>query len=314
MYKALVIGCGNIGAGYDFNNDQILTHSKAFHVDPRFSLSIFDVDKTLSAKISKKYECEIVNNLDEETLKKFDCVSICTPTDTHFELLNKVLATGVKVIVCEKPISNKLNELKESKLIYLNGKSKVLVNYFRRFQPSFIELKEYISKLLVQESLTNISIRYQRGFVNNCSHAFDTIEFLTRSPMELVEVKKHNIIFDHFDIDPTMSLSASWNKSNVCIIGLSNVFFSHFEFDLFFEYHKISIKDAGQLIEIYKAEKGGQFLQNLNIQNSYSRVGCLNNYMLNVINEIYGLLSGEKQKDNFLQSIELNIKLLTYQG
>ena len=312
MYKALVIGCGNIGALYDFNNGEVQTHVKAFHLSPKFSLSIFDIDSTVTKKIADKYNCEIIKIIDLKTLKSFDCVSICTPTETHFSLVKLSIDAGVKVIICEKPISKNITELINVKSIYLNGKSKILTNYIRRFQPSFISLKKIVSKLMTNEILTNVSIRYQKGFINNCSHAFDTIEFLTDTEINLAEIKKNNIIFDYFKDDPTLSLQATWNMTNMSITGLSNVSFSNFEIDLYFEYHKICIKNAGQNIEILKAEKGEQFLQTLNIQDQYTREHCLKNYMERVIENVHELLNNKDQKDNFIQSISLNQKMLNY--
>jgi predicted dehydrogenase len=310
MYKALVIGCGNIGALYDYNNEMVQTHVKAFYLDPHFSLSIFDLNTKIIEKISNRYKCDTVNVIDVETLKMFDCISICTPTDTHVSLLKTALNAGVRVIICEKPISNNLNELNEAKTIYRNGGSKILVNFLRRFQPSFIDLKETVSNLVNNELLTNINIRYQRGFINNCSHAFDTIEFLTGSEIDLTEIKKHNIIYDHFKGDPTLSLQANWNGSNLIISGLSNIHFSLFEIDLYFEYHRICIKNAGQNIEFYKAEKEKRFLNSLIIQDQFTREECLKNYMANVIKHVYYLLDDNEQKDNFLQSISLNQRML----
>ena len=89
MYRGLVIGCGNIGALYDFDNAQIITHAKAIHTDPRFSLSVFDINKELAKKISSKYNCEIIEEINEQTMQSFNCVSICTPTHTHYEFLEK---------------------------------------------------------------------------------------------------------------------------------------------------------------------------------------------------------------------------------
>jgi predicted dehydrogenase len=312
MLKALVIGCGNIGAWYDYNNDQVLTHAKAYFLDPRFSLSIFDINKTIVENISARYHCEVLGVIDAMSLKAFDCISICTPTNTHSHFLKMAIDAGVKAIVCEKPISNDLGELEFVASAYRNGKSKIIVNYIRRFQPAFIELKKFISKLITEEKVTNIDIRYQRGFINNCSHAFDTIEFLMDCQMNLEEIKYNNVVFDQFNNDPTLSLQAIWNKTNVSIIGLSNICFSHFEFDIYFEYHKVCIKNAGQIVEIYKAEKAEKFFQPLNIQDQYTRNQCLKDYMKNVVDCVYQLSSQKDQKDNFLQSINLNQRMLNY--
>lgn len=312
MYKALVIGCGNIGAGYDLHNGKILTHTKALHLDKRFTLAVYDVNKSLTNKISDKYSCEVIKNIESNVLVKFDCVCICTPTDTHYHFLKTALRARVKLIICEKPISNSSKELRAAKAIYNKGNSKVLVNYIRRFQPAYLELKQTISNLLKKESLTNVTIRYQRGFVNNCSHAFDTIEYIMDCKFILTNIKTHNKVYDHFANDPTFSLQATWNKANVNITGLSNVKFTYFEIDLYFEYCRISIKNAGEKIEIYTAEKEKKRFQPLKLQDHLTHEDCLKDYMKYVINYAQDLLNKKDTSDNFLTSVGLNLRMLNY--
>ena len=56
MYKVLILGCGNIGAGYDFDNEQVLTHAKAFNLHPEFSCVFYDQDHALSKRVAEKYD------------------------------------------------------------------------------------------------------------------------------------------------------------------------------------------------------------------------------------------------------------------
>lgn len=312
MYKALVIGCGNIGALYDLENDKILTHAKAFHCHHQFTLSLFDVDNELATKIAEKYNCEVVEKVDNKVLQLFDCISICTPTGSHFELLQNALSSQVKLVICEKPVSNNISELNTLKTLYNNGKSKILVNYIRRFQPSFVELKQFISGIIGKEVLTNICIRYQRGFLNNCGHAFDTIDFLLGYTLELENIKLNNKAYDQFPDDPTLSLQATHNKTNIAITGLSDIKFTFFEIDLYFEYYFISIKNAGATIRIYKAEKDIRRFQPLQILDAYSQDDCLKDYMKYVIEHAHGLLNGEQTLDNFSGSADMNIRMLNY--
>lgn len=311
MYKALVIGCGNIGALYDLSNDQVLTHAKALHLDGRFSLSVFDINKALARAIADKYNCEMVEELNEENLSLFDCISICTPTNTHTQFIKQAIDSKVKVIICEKPVSNDHEELAGILTTYSRATSKIIINYIRRFQPAFIELKATVSTVIKSEMVTNICIRYHRGFINNCSHAFDTIEYLTSSEMELNDVKIHNRTFDHFEDDPTLSLQAMWHSANVSITGLSNVRFSHFEIDIYFEHHKICIKNAGQNITVYKSGHG-QVLQPLVIQHHLKRANCLQDYMKHIIDHAHRLLEEKECPDNFFHSVNLNLRMLNY--
>lgn len=312
MIKALVIGCGNMGALYDLHTDAIVTHAKALALDPRFSLSVFDMNKELAQEVASKYQAEQVEEITDAVLEKFDCVSICTPTDTHVPYLKQLFQSGVNMVICEKPVSNKNEELNEIHTLYKASGAKVMVNYLRRFQPAYAELKQSISDILKTERLTNLAIRYQRGFINNCSHAFDITEFLLDSTIELTGIKKHNNVADHFETDPTVSLNATWNNANVNVLGLSNVKFSHFEIDLYFEYHKVCIREAGQTIEVLKAETNERFLQPLKSIEQYTRTQCLKDNMQHVINHAYDILNGKISEDNFLRSVSLNQKMLTY--
>ena len=312
MYKILIAGCGNIGALYDWDNDKVLTHAKAFAMQGNFKVSFFDKDYSLSEKVAKRYHAELTNDLEEATLNQFDCLSICTPTDTHFDILKNAFAANVKVIVCEKPVSRDKQQLQDLAEYYKKASSKVVVNYIRRFLPAYEKLREAVSGISINEKLTNIAIRYQRGFVNNCSHAFDLIEYLTFSEISLHKIQASNSVLDHFADDPTLSLQANWNGINVNILGLSNVLFSHFEIDLYFQYHKIEIRNAGADIDIYRAEKNETFLNPLSTTALLTENNCLDNYMIPVANHVNRLLSGENKEDNFIRSVNMNLRMLQY--
>jgi len=307
LYKALVIGCGNIGAGYDFNNEQVLTHAKALSLNNNFKFKVFDVDKSLAEKISDRYSCGIIENITEDVLKDFNLVSICSPTKTHFEYLTKCFNANVEVVICEKPVSPDENDLPVLADKYKSGNSKVLVNYTRRFQPAYKKLKDTINNISAEEKLTNVSVRYQRGFLNNCSHAADLIQFLTGNKIVLTNIHRSNLIYDHFENDPTMTLTARWGETNVNLLGLSNVLYPYFDIDFYFESSKVEIKELGKTIEILKNENRFTPL----ISKEIFR-GAMKDNMINVLAEAEELLNGSSQNDNFIDAVQLNQKMLNY--
>lgn len=307
MYKALVVGCGNIGAGYDFDNEQVLTHAKALSLNKKFSLTVYDTDRALASKVKEKYSCKAIEEIDLDSLSKFDCVSICSPTGTHYKYLSEAIDAKVKVIICEKPVSSNSDELPELVKMYNRGSSKIMVNYTRRFQPAYSEMKIVITDLLKEEKLTNISIRYQRGFINNCIHAADLIEFLTNKKFELTNIKKNNLVTDHFENDPTLSLTANLEDVNVNVLGLSNVLFPYFDIDLYFESTKIEIKELGRTIEVLKADERFTVLSPKKIFEN-----CMKDNMIHVISKAEELLNGKNAQDNFIGSVELNQRMLNY--
>jgi len=310
--QVLIIGCGNIGALYDYENDSILTHAKAFSKKSRCKIYFYDLNILLAEKIAARYKSIFLPDLNKVDFSEYDCISICTPTASHFQFLKRAIESNVKLIICEKPVSNSEGELLELKKLYENNKSKIIVNYIRRFQPSFSWLKKFIEDVLISEKLTHVAIRYQRGFINNCSHAFDLISYLTSRPIDLRNVQKQNFVYDHFQNDPTLSLLANWNDVNVNVLGLSNVNFSHFEIDLYFSTFKIAIKESGDQIDIFESEFFGNLLKPLKFNKKLSRKNCLKNYMLEVVDSALDLLDSESNADNFIESVNLNLLMLKY--
>lgn len=309
-HKVLLIGCGNIGAQYDIDTDDVLTHAKAYSVNPNFCLSVFDIDKNTVARVSKKYDAKILNELDVDIIKQFECVSICTPTHTHLEYLKLAIAAEIPVIICEKPVSDNINELKIIEISYKKSKSKILVNYIRRFQPAYIKLKKDFQRIIEKEKLLHISIRYQRGFLNNCSHALDLISFLIGKLLKIKNLVFNSSENDHFENDPTASLSFCWDESMVNILGLTNIEFSLFEIEFYFQNTRISIIEAGNKIVIMKAPIKRKYLLPLNNENKEVIDKCLKNYMIPVISQAYMLLLNRKLNDNFVESIILNKEII----
>lgn len=308
MYHALLIGCGNIGALYDLNSEQVLTHAKAYFLHPDFSLAVYDPDRDLMTRIAGLYDAEVVEEPNDELMRKFDCVSICSPTDTHVPLLRMAMGSGVPLVICEKPLSNNSGLLPELLQEYLQHNTRVLVNYIRRFQPGFVRLRECIREWNNTEVLRHISIRYQRGFINNASHAFDLLQFLLDSPMKLDQVHVSHAAPDHFTKDPTISLTANWDGAVVDVVGLSYVQYAHFEVDLFFTNHKVSIANAGNQIRISKAEPSDGALRPLSEMEMIE--GGIRDYMKPVITLANEMLQDTKRGDNFAEALALNQHLL----
>lgn len=312
MISVLVIGCGNIGAQYDMYSNEILTHVKAWSLLPEVTLTVADLDDIALNKVAELYKCRIITNWQLEALSSFDCVSICTPTFTHREILERCFFEGVKTVICEKPISVNEEDIQFLKKKYSIANTKVLVNFIRRFQPEFRNIKKLIYEENLTASLTNISIRYQRGFINNCSHAFDLIEFLFDQEVRLEDIKTYNEVFDQFEDDPTLSLMANWNGVNFTVLGISNILFSNFEIDFYFRSYKICILNGGQNIAVYRKEILDDKLGHLLSTPIRIKENCLKDYMKHVIDYTMDMIQNKEIMDNFIAAADLNQRMLKY--
>ena len=313
MYKALIIGCGNIGAMYDFESESILTHAKAFHLDPEITFAVYDTNREVAEKVAQRYQVHALQVLEPGAFNEYDIVSICTPTFTHYDYLSKMLMHGPKLVICEKPVDSDPIRLDSILSLYRKSNTKVLVNFFRRFQPGITELRNEISDVLVEEECTNIVVTYQRGFHNNASHAIDLLEYLFGSTFDLSTAQITHKTSDEFDTDPTMSVSSFWNGVIVQFVGLAHVEFSHFDVAIYFNRKAVLLKDGGNEIEwLATTPKCGTFYPKLKLQSR--RTAVVDNYMNNVISHAKLLLNGNEQNSNFLQSIKISQRILKLQG
>lgn len=313
MYNALIIGCGNIGAMYDFETESILTYAKAFHIDPEITFAVYDTNHQMAEEVAQRYRVEALQILDSKTFNKYDIIAICTPTSTHYDYLCKMLLLGPKLVICEKPVDSNIMNLDKIGDLYRKSNTEVMVNYYRRFQPGIIELRKEINDLNQEDRCTNIVVSYQRGFHNNASHAIDLLEFLFGATFDLSSANVMNKLNDEFDTDPTMSVFCSWNNVNVQFIGLASVEFSHFDIDIYFTRKAVMLKDGCNEIEWYStARKCGNFYPKLKLL--ARRTGVVENYMQNVVSQAKNILNGDEKISNLFQSIKISQQILNLQG
>ena len=74
-----------------------------------------------------------------------DAVVICTPTDTHADLIERFAKAG-KAIFCEKPIDLNIDRVKACLAVVQACKVALMVGFNRRFDPHFAALRGEIDK------------------------------------------------------------------------------------------------------------------------------------------------------------------------
>lgn len=169
--SCVIIGLGKIGLTYDLINDNIQTHSKALSKDKNFLLQCgVDTNKKKLELFKKTYNKNTFTTLADlkKTKIKVNTFIISTPTNFHYKYIKCIIKNfKPKVIVCEKPISYKANEIKNIIKTCKNKKIKFVVNFIRRSDVTFNKIKEKIKK---ENNKFNGLIYYNKGFNHSCSH------------------------------------------------------------------------------------------------------------------------------------------------
>jgi predicted dehydrogenase len=292
-----------MGAGKGIRQHRLGSHAGVLSEMPAFDLALYDPDPALAHTSAKILGLTTVEKISKSVLETCTCAVICSPTNTHFEYLSEFLKVGIPLIICEKPACASLEEVKKLQQLRKRSQSRVIINYTRRFEPSFEKLKKRFSHQLTQDSLRNISVRYQRGFLNNASHALDLIQFLTGWDILSAKVHPFQGVCDEFPNDPTLSGHGIWNGVALSIIGLSNVRFSLFEIDFFFERSAIRLRDRGETIEFADADEPSDYYAPL-VAKKISR-GNLQEPLKNLYRHVRQMIRNTALPDNFEESLKL---------
>lgn len=295
--KALIIGCGNIGSQYDLNNSFVQTHSKAMFLSDWINdVDVFDLNTKITSELPQKYNFRILKKYDANSLYNYDIISICTPTDTHYAFLKDCILQKVKLVICEKPISFSQKELNKLLELYQEGSTKVLVNYYRRFQMPYKKLKEKIHSF--NSDLSFVNIKYYKGVLNYASHAIDAINFIFNKSLkiEMLNVLSRN--FDYFKNDPTVTANFNSNGTEYYLEGISSES-PVLDIELILDNKKVFILELGNKVNIYEGDVLVETFDSM-----------IDNYMLDVFEHAKSIFLNEIKRDNFKESLSLNKELL----
>jgi myo-inositol 2-dehydrogenase / D-chiro-inositol 1-dehydrogenase len=92
--------------------------------------------QTLAAATAAK-----VGSVDEiMAAKDIDAVAICSPTDTHADLIERSAKAG-KAIFCEKPVDLSADRVRACLEVVKAHNAKLMIGFNRRFDPNFASLR-----------------------------------------------------------------------------------------------------------------------------------------------------------------------------
>ncbi len=131
-----LLGAGRIGK----------VHAKAITATPGARLvAVADAVPAAAQVIADQYACEIRTIEAIEADRDIDAVVICTPTDTHADLIERFARAG-KAIFCEKPIDLSLARVTACLKVVRETKATLMVGFNRRFDPHFAAVRAEIDK------------------------------------------------------------------------------------------------------------------------------------------------------------------------
>jgi myo-inositol 2-dehydrogenase/D-chiro-inositol 1-dehydrogenase len=187
-----LLGAGRIGK----------VHAKAITSNADAKLvAVADAMPKAAEDIAARYGCAVMSIEAILASAGIDAVVICTPTDTHADLIEKFSRAG-KAIFCEKPIDLSVRRVQECLAIVEANNTTLMVGFNRRFDPHFMAVRAAIDNGAIGEveMVTIISrdpapppaeyaMRSGGIFRDMTIHDFDMARFLLGEDIETVSAQ-----------------------------------------------------------------------------------------------------------------------------
>lgn len=129
-----VLGAGRIGQ----------VHARAIStVEGARLVAVSDVMEAAAHSLASRYGCDIRTIEEIEQAGDVDAVIICSPTDTHADLIERFVKAG-KAVFCEKPVDLDVPRARQVVETVKASNGVLMVGFQRRFDPDFRALKAAI--------------------------------------------------------------------------------------------------------------------------------------------------------------------------
>jgi predicted dehydrogenase len=241
--RAAVIGCGRIGCQHTDS------HAAAYAASRHTRLvAVADESAERAAECVDRFPgaqayVDVRNLLEAEEAQ---VVSVCTPNETHVELLQTVMASRhVLGVLAEKPLA--LTERGARRVVAMASERDVVlaVNYIRRYAPGIERLRGILRSGELGHP-NAISGYYTKGLLHNGSHWLDLVRYLLGE----VEVIGASRADPHDDSQVSVWVSTPAGAGGA-LIGLDADDFTIFELDIVASQGRARLTDGGESIEIW---------------------------------------------------------------
>jgi predicted dehydrogenase len=254
-YNVAIVGAGSIGASkpdkYDSpQTKNILTHAHAIYNNPRTELmGIVDSDEDKAMMAASKWGCDCLSNLNDIP-DMTDIIIVATPTETHYDILHRVVQFEPRIVIAEKPVTYNKHQAQIVRDLYERSQIPIAVNYTRRYVPEYAQVRDMIKNERFGKAVS-CQFYYTRGLKRDGSHAIDLFNYFF-GEFKRGQIFKNHCIHDFSKHDPTFAAYFSYEKCpHIFMFPHDGRNFAIFEMSILFEKGRITFEDHGLRICLY---------------------------------------------------------------
>lgn len=299
-YRAALIGCGKIGAGVERYAPvlQPWAHASVLHANARIEfVALVDADSASLAKAHGFFpEVPTFSDAKEmlETAKP-EIVTIATPTPSHKALVLLAAQSGVKAIICEKPIALTTQDGEEMIRVCREAGVLLFINHTRRYDTLIRDAKEKAKEI---GTIAQANARYTRGIRNNGTHSIDLLRFFMGDIVAASGVR--NTVTENYtdlpgdqNIDGTL-IFASGARASLQSFDSKN--YSIFDFDWYGTQGLLSLRHFGFRMEVSGMKSCSAFTGHKEIHDMARTItGEPRSFMAPMVQHVIDCLDGTQQ-------------------
>lgn len=241
--RVAIIGCGLIGTEWDRTTPAdapALTHARSFSEHARAQLvALCDCDEDRARSAAHYWQVAHAYTDPRQLFSEqnIDVAVIAASSAARWEVIEPALASGVKVLVIEKPLATTLEESRRLVAALGTAGARSVVNYSRNWDPSMRELKGRIAAGAMGR-VQRVVGTYGKGIGNNGSHLIDLTRFLCGSSP--VRARALGSPLDVREADWSVTVERAWDAQvelidstgssiNLTLLGTDQRAFTCFE-------------------------------------------------------------------------------------
>ncbi|MBP0484130.1 inositol 2-dehydrogenase [Sagittula salina] len=209
-----ILGAGRIGQA----------HARAISATPGAAfVALYEPLEAAATSMQQRYGSDLRSTEEIVQAEDIDAVAICTPTDTHADLI-ELFARAGKAIFCEKPVDLSSERVKQALKTVEETGATLMVGFNRRFDPDFMGVKAAIDAGSIGdvEMVTITSrdpgpppvsyIKVSGGIFRDMTiHDFDIARWLLGEEPVTVMAQGSNLV------DPDIAAAGDYDSVNVIL-------------------------------------------------------------------------------------------------
>jgi myo-inositol 2-dehydrogenase/D-chiro-inositol 1-dehydrogenase len=222
-FRIMTVRFGLLGAGRIGK-----VHARAVTSNPKAKLvAVADAMIEAASALAGQYGAEIRSIDAIEAATDIDAVIICTPTDTHADLIERFARAG-KAIFCEKPVDLDVERVKACLRVVDETSATLMVGFNRRFDPHFQAVKQAIvdGQIGDVEMVTIVSrdpgappadyVKRSGGIFRDMTiHDFDMARWLLGEEIDTVSAQASVLV------DPAIGEAGDYDSASVMLFTAS---------------------------------------------------------------------------------------------